>query len=615
MDNKNSKEKPLNIKVVLEKDNYIIPIYQRNCAWGQPEIEQLINDISNAIENGLSKYYIGTLVVFEKENYFEIIDGQQRHTTFSLIHATIQNRFNSKLILNKSNLHYEARKESKVFFDSIYSDFDKALKTDNVFSFAINQIILPLLNKIGETGKLDKWITYFHESVLFFRVEVPADTDLHHYFETMNNRGEQLEESEVLKAKFMSSISDYKEKVERFSTVWDKCSNMFSYYNEEVSTKESDSKTENGGFKTLSDLLSITKNIIKNKPEEYQKLLETEIDRTQSRAVIKYNSIINFPNFLLIALKLIKTEISLNEKNLLREFGYFNEKLIIESEDFINHLEKCREIFDCYFVKRNFEDNQPYWVLLNNGRNTFTKEECVIDEDENNTVLGKEIQDKLIKIQSMLQSVYFSNVNKEWLFEGLKIVLECQDLSIMEIGNTLFNTLFQYSKDKFEGTIDKNTYLPIKEGLEIPRITFYFIDYLLWETYYSNIRGLNNATFEKDTLMGKIDKMRSHFSRFHFKQYSSIEHYYPQNPEKIEDKMQDIKTLNCFGNLCLISRSANSRYSNFMPLTKRNEKQKSIESLKQGIMFWYDSWNEVQIQRHDTEMKELIKNSLNSFTS
>ena len=147
METKSLKKEPIGIKELLEKDNYIIPIYQRNYAWEQPEIEQLFNDISNAIENKLSQYYIGTLVVFEKENYFQIIDGQQRHTTLSLIHASIQNRFipelNDKFMLDKSNLHYESRKESKYFFDTIYQDFDKALKMDNTFSFAINQIILP----------------------------------------------------------------------------------------------------------------------------------------------------------------------------------------------------------------------------------------------------------------------------------------------------------------------------------------------------------------------------------------------------------------------------------------------------------------------------------------
>lgn len=605
MGTENIKKHPLNIKELLEKDNYIIPIYQRNYAWKQPEIEQLMSDISNAIGNKLPQYYIGTLVVFEKGNYFEIIDGQQRHTTLSLIHASIQNRFDSELQLEKSNLHYQARKESKVFFDAIYSDFDKALKTENVFSFAINQIILPELNRIKETGKLDKWIEYFYESILFFRVEVPTDTDLHHYFETMNNRGEQLEESEVLKAKFMSSISNDVEKSERFSSIWDKCSDMFSYYNKDVSKEVSDSLTENNEIKTVSDLISKTKEIIKN-PTEYQKLLDTAIDKNQSRTEIKYNSIVNFPNFLLIALKLTKSEISLNEKNLLTDFGYFNEKLVIDSEDFINHLEKCREIFDCYFVKRNFEDHQPYWVILNNGRNTFTDDECTIEEDENNVVSGKEIQDKLIKIQSMLQSVYFSNVNKEWLFEGLKVILENQDLEINKIGSVLFNTLFQYSKGKFESTIDKNTYLPIKEGLEIPRITFYFVDYLLWETYYTKVRGVVNASFVNEALLYRINEKRNDFNKFIFKQNSSIEHYYPRNPEKQEDKMCD-EFLNNFGNLCLISRSTNSRFSNFMPKTKRDEKRNSIESLKQVIMFSYADWTKggEEIENHKEEIRFL----------
>ncbi|MEF1337557.1 DUF262 domain-containing protein, partial [Vibrio rotiferianus] len=119
-------------KLFDSKTQYVIPIYQRNYAWGAPEIEQLIQDISDAaglitqsdgsdtFEQG--KYYLGSLVVYqrEKQSYrsevvYETIDGQQRHTTLSILLAYLRN----KKVLDESeqqklaiNLTFDSRPKS-----------------------------------------------------------------------------------------------------------------------------------------------------------------------------------------------------------------------------------------------------------------------------------------------------------------------------------------------------------------------------------------------------------------------------------------------------------------------------------------------------------------------
>jgi uncharacterized protein with ParB-like and HNH nuclease domain len=60
---------------------------QRNYAWDEGEITQLIQDVIDYLPAGRN-YYIGTLVVFErtegKRTVYETIDGQQRLTTLSV---------------------------------------------------------------------------------------------------------------------------------------------------------------------------------------------------------------------------------------------------------------------------------------------------------------------------------------------------------------------------------------------------------------------------------------------------------------------------------------------------------------------------------------------------
>jgi hypothetical protein len=54
------------------------------------------------------------------------------------------------------------------------------------------------------------------------------DTDLNHYFEIMNNRGEQLEKHEVLKARLLNRLPAGKDQLV-FNKIWESCSSLDRY--------------------------------------------------------------------------------------------------------------------------------------------------------------------------------------------------------------------------------------------------------------------------------------------------------------------------------------------------------------------------------------------------
>ena len=89
----------LSVQHLLEGDVlYRIPMYQRNYAWDEGEITQLIQDVID-YSNREQHYYIGTLVVFERQaangaTIYETIDGQQRLTTLSLLVSFLKNEGN-----------------------------------------------------------------------------------------------------------------------------------------------------------------------------------------------------------------------------------------------------------------------------------------------------------------------------------------------------------------------------------------------------------------------------------------------------------------------------------------------------------------------------------------
>ena len=82
----NNKLSEVNDGGVLENINLIIPDYQRPYKWTVGNVIRLLDDIEEAWKNDRRNYRVGTLILHhEKDNNYNIVDGQQRTVTFSLI--------------------------------------------------------------------------------------------------------------------------------------------------------------------------------------------------------------------------------------------------------------------------------------------------------------------------------------------------------------------------------------------------------------------------------------------------------------------------------------------------------------------------------------------------
>ncbi len=79
------------VAVLTENKTYVIPSYQRPYSWSEEHAIQLIGDIYDSFSNKTKEYFIGSLICIEKEdNLYEVIDGQQRLITISLIIAKLR---------------------------------------------------------------------------------------------------------------------------------------------------------------------------------------------------------------------------------------------------------------------------------------------------------------------------------------------------------------------------------------------------------------------------------------------------------------------------------------------------------------------------------------------
>ena len=63
---------------------YYVPSYQRPYSWEDEQIEQLWDDINDAIRDNIQSYFLGPIILVKTPNGLEVVDGQQRLTSYEI---------------------------------------------------------------------------------------------------------------------------------------------------------------------------------------------------------------------------------------------------------------------------------------------------------------------------------------------------------------------------------------------------------------------------------------------------------------------------------------------------------------------------------------------------
>ncbi len=639
----------LSIRELLSRGaNYVIPMYQRNYAWDEGEISQLIQDVIDYLPEARN-YYIGTLVVFERtDGSLETIDGQQRLTTLSLLAAYLNNEESDRIEvdwLNESNLYFDSRPNSQNTLTAIFNNqasnlhLDKPEESNTAILNGYNLIkkLLPLKLK-ENAADVDQFAKFLFENVQIMRVKVPKDTALNHYFEIMNNRGEQLEKHEVLKSRLMETLKGDKESQNCLHMVWEACANMEKYVQMGFLPLQRDAifgakdwgRFDVNNFEALREKISLS--AVELSDEDSDQILDEIIGQARGgvkqsideEAPERFNTVINFSNFLLHVLRVqTALDVPLDDKRLISTF----ETYILKSDaaagkvkKFTFDLLRCKFLYDQYVIKREFIKGTDKWSLKrlkwNDGGaanragrgyyvNTFGDED--VDGGDNRRIL------------MLLSAFHVSTptlVYKHWLNAALHYLFTVDivqaDAYLVHLESVAKSFVF----DRFLSANGRLDYFEIiyqnkgvcqtrketvsEDGMDSKlsfgnienNLVFNFLDYLLWVKHQISNRIVKD---------------------YEFTFRSSVEHYYPQHPWPGHDSLPP-DTLNSFGNLCLISHSKNSRLSNFMPETKKEYyRNNTIDSVKQHLMMddqRWSHWNEASIKTHSDEMKAVLINTL-----
>ena len=649
-----------------EQCTYEIPIYQRNYAWGKNEIDTLVQDVYDAFRGGKLTYYIGTLVTYYRDDRaYEVIDGQQRLTTITLVLTALGCDMTSRLA-------YRARRKSddtlRHLDDLDVEEVDLAIEGGYKFARAAIDDIVP-------EGDLTDFKDYFLRSVHIIHYRVPKGIDLNHYFEVMNSRGEQLEKHEIVKAKLMQKLPDCDKSA--FNWIWEARSDMSVYIQRNAGRNR-----EKVFGPSLCDL----------QPTSFAGLVETGEWRDSARTLSigemltsvnpdrqdgagdaggqgeDFLPIIDFPNFLLIVLKITRMSeegfdpaaFNLDNKELINEFD--NVSLGADAvKAFAYTLLKARFLLDNFVVHHSMEDDtvdSNRWKLqkwqIEPGKKGYAKNLC----DDQGT------QERLTHLLSMFEVSFTARQRKNYLFYVLLYLME-QDLGdgrclegyaafVEELADRYFNEVYLNGSllnerntprpGSFDSTVISgrelvrsavakgsperfdSIYGNVREASHgVPLFVFNYLDFRLWKKYSDDLRGGKHREGDRErerffSELGCGDFDLAAFDQFYFSRTRrSLEHYYPQATANGEDGHLSKAQINCFGNYAMIGSEANSSGSNWDPKTKIDHylddasgkvNQVSVASLKFRIMMQVckdrGKWGFDEIEEHQEKMVSLM---------
>ncbi|MBA2312214.1 MAG: DUF262 domain-containing protein [Actinobacteria bacterium] len=252
-------EKTLASLLSTPEEQFVVPLYQRPYSWTTEEVDQLWEDLTTHLS---SEHFMGSIVLNEETKLGpQVIDGQQRLTTFMVLLGLIRDEYERlgskytgrpqqlltadaytpgdgrfKMRLGEVNRHVfrefvllpRGEQERKEWAEK--SSLPKDVQVKNDFLFANAQRLQKLLHDdyLGETqgGEREERLlaleTKLSQRLLFVVIRVGSVDDAFLLFETLNDRGLQLGAADLIKSHLLSRIESEngKEKVSEAAQEW-----------------------------------------------------------------------------------------------------------------------------------------------------------------------------------------------------------------------------------------------------------------------------------------------------------------------------------------------------------------------------------------------------------
>ena len=457
----------------------------------------------------------------------------------------------------------------------------------------------------------------------------------------------------MLKATLMSKLQP--EEHPLFHRIWEACADMNSYVQMKFSVenrtilfgekwkelqfdqfdrlREALFKQKDGEQKSKENSAPLTLNRLFEDAKKGSRNGQSEVGSEGTGEQERFGSIINFPNFLLQVLKVcyhrsefyqekIDEQIRLDDKDLIPIFETVLRSLDNEEKQaefvkfFIIKLLFLRTQYDRYVIKREENNGTESWSLKTIQKYDKNKVDYV------NTFSDEGGDAKAVRLlEAMFHVSAPTQIYKHWLNALLYALFHAPEIrkepiSASFLRDELYNLACSFmldiylakEKTTFEDIVYRQEGKPahdlnnidwgrIDQGCSVHNFIFNFYDFITWQ----------NAPED--------------YSKFDFSYRTSVEHFYPQKPMKGYDCLNE-DVLHSFGNLCLISSSMNSKFSNNMPKAKLanfglDEEVRNGLSLKllemMDVVKVKGDWSENEIKVFNEEAKQRFQKALSNL--
>ena len=225
---------------------FVIPAYQRPYAWGKDQALALISDLLDGFRDSPEEeYFLGSIVVVKRTTTSaeaEVVDGQQRLTSLSILMAVIRDLLPLGSGTDVTNLLVSSFMDAREIGlrlrttgknpDDVF--FDRYIRNEEGFrelqtlcaalpssqqcivsnALAMRGVIVNWLE--GETepdaSLLKRFLSYLCQKGCLVLVESTDFNSAYRIFSTMNNRGLALGVSDLLKALVLEQFEDEQER-------------------------------------------------------------------------------------------------------------------------------------------------------------------------------------------------------------------------------------------------------------------------------------------------------------------------------------------------------------------------------------------------------------------
>ena len=247
------KEYPLS-KIFSADFEYHIPGYQRPYAWTEEETGILFDDLYEFFQTeAVDNYFLGCIVLIKDENkpHADVIDGQQRLTTLSILFSVMANSFHTEAYRNNckkylqedGNILEGIAAQPRIFLrdwdQDLFSKYIQDIQLDALVQIDpvtldteakrhIQKNCTVLREKFSEVFNDENDLLKFTQFILtrcfLVVVSTPNQESAFHVFSVMNSRGLDLLPTDIIKSMTIGKLP--KDEEQKYTEKWEELENL-----------------------------------------------------------------------------------------------------------------------------------------------------------------------------------------------------------------------------------------------------------------------------------------------------------------------------------------------------------------------------------------------------